>query len=167
VCNPRNNRTEPLGRPAQTRDALLRDPRQQVRWSCPVYPPPMVDVLGRVRRRTDWNASVDVLRRTRRNAYAIRGAAPEVNHRTSCRGSRGSAPYHRLIKSSTLGPSSRTSFLVGKDLVVTSELKSERELYRRLNVRSVLGAGLLTEPEIVELPVNRAASRGLNAQVVE
>src|SRR5712664_2674411 len=38
-----------------------------------------------------WNASVDVLRRTRRTAHTIRGAAPEVNHRTSCRGSRGSA----------------------------------------------------------------------------
>ena len=43
-----------------------------------------------------WNASVDVLRRTRRNAYPISGAAPEVNHRTSCRGSRGSASQ-RLI----------------------------------------------------------------------
>jgi hypothetical protein len=30
------------------------------------------------------------------NAYPISGAAPEVNHRTSCRGSRGSAS-HRLI----------------------------------------------------------------------
>jgi hypothetical protein len=38
-----------------------------------------------------WNASVDVLRRTRRNAHTIRGAAPDVIHRTSCRGSRGSA----------------------------------------------------------------------------
>ena len=38
-----------------------------------------------------WNASVDVLRRTRRNVHTIRGAAPGVNHRTSCRGSRGSA----------------------------------------------------------------------------
>src|SRR5260370_22128154 len=38
-----------------------------------------------------WSASVDVLRRTRRNAYTIKGAAPEVNHRTSRRGSRGSA----------------------------------------------------------------------------
>ena len=38
-----------------------------------------------------WNAPVDVLRRTRRNAYTIRGAAPDVNHRTSCRASRGSA----------------------------------------------------------------------------
>src|SRR5271166_5719864 len=34
------------------RDALPRDPRQHVRWSCPVYPPPMVDALRRVRRRT-------------------------------------------------------------------------------------------------------------------
>src|SRR6266436_3274627 len=38
-----------------------------------------------------WNASVDVRSRTRRNAYTISGAAPEVNHRMSCRGSRGSA----------------------------------------------------------------------------
>jgi hypothetical protein len=38
-----------------------------------------------------WNASVDVPRRTRRNAYPIKGAAPELNHRTSRRGSRGSA----------------------------------------------------------------------------
>src|SRR6266436_8235568 len=49
-----------------------------------------------------WNASVDVRRRTRRNAYTIRGAAPELNHRTSCRGSRGSAslpsPNSRSIK---------------------------------------------------------------------
>jgi hypothetical protein len=37
---------------AGARDALPRDPRQHVRWSGPVYPPPMVDVLGRVRRRT-------------------------------------------------------------------------------------------------------------------
>src|SRR5271166_3045809 len=46
-----------------------------------------------------WNASVDVRRRTRRNAYTIRGAAPELNHRTSCRGSRGSAslPSPNLI----------------------------------------------------------------------
>ena len=29
------------------------------------------------------NASVDVLRRMRRNAYTIRGAAPDLNHRTS------------------------------------------------------------------------------------
>ena len=47
-----------------------------------------------------WNASVDVPRRTRRNAYPIKGAAPELNHRTSRRGSRGSAsgarPYVRL-----------------------------------------------------------------------
>ncbi len=43
-----------------------------------------------------WNASVDVLRRTRRNAYTIRGAAPDVNHRTSYRGSRGSASLPRL-----------------------------------------------------------------------
>jgi len=34
------------------RDALPRDPRQRLRWSCPVYPPPMVDGLRRVRRRT-------------------------------------------------------------------------------------------------------------------
>src|SRR5271166_1141127 len=34
------------------RDALPRDPRQHIRWSCPVYPPPMVDALRRVRRRT-------------------------------------------------------------------------------------------------------------------
>ena len=46
-----------------------------------------------------WNASVDVRRRTRRNAYTIRRAAPELNHRTSCRGSRGSAslPSPNLI----------------------------------------------------------------------
>ena len=46
-----------------------------------------------------WNASVDVLRRTRRNAYPIKGAAPELNHRTSRRGSRGSAslPSPNLI----------------------------------------------------------------------
>ena len=46
-----------------------------------------------------WNASVDVRRRTRRNAYTIRGAAPEVNHRTFWRGSRGSAsqPSPNLI----------------------------------------------------------------------
>jgi hypothetical protein len=45
---------------------------------------------------------LDVLRRTRRNAYTIRGAAPELNHRTSCPGSRGSAslpsPNSRSIK---------------------------------------------------------------------
>jgi hypothetical protein len=34
------------------RDALPRDLRQDVRWSCPVYPPPTVDALRRVRRRT-------------------------------------------------------------------------------------------------------------------
>ncbi len=34
------------------RDALPRDPRQHVRWSCPVYPSPIVTALGRVRRRT-------------------------------------------------------------------------------------------------------------------
>jgi hypothetical protein len=53
-----------------------------------------------------WNASVDVRRRTRRNAHTIRGVAPDVNHRTSCRGSSGSASLpshrHRLIKSSNL-----------------------------------------------------------------
>ena len=76
------------------RDALPLDPRQHVRWSCPVCrldgrgtpAPPASHV---------WNASVDVLRRTRRNAYTIRGAAPDVNHRTSCRASRGARPYHR------------------------------------------------------------------------
>ena len=57
-------------------------------------PPPMIDALRRVRR-CICNASVDVLRRTRRNAYTIRGAVPNVNHRTSCRGSGGSASYHR------------------------------------------------------------------------
>jgi hypothetical protein len=47
-----------------------------------------------------WTVSVDVRRRTRRNAYTIRGAAPGLNHRTSCRGSRGSAsllPSPKLI----------------------------------------------------------------------
>ena len=34
------------------RDALPRDPPQHVRWSYRVYPPPTVDALGRVRRRT-------------------------------------------------------------------------------------------------------------------
>ena len=42
-----------------------------------------------------WNASVDVLRRTRRNADTIRGAASDLNHRTSCRGARGSASHGR------------------------------------------------------------------------
>jgi hypothetical protein len=38
-------------------------------------------------------------RRTRRNASTIKGAAPELNHRASCRGSRGSAslPSPKLI----------------------------------------------------------------------
>jgi hypothetical protein len=48
--------------------------------------------LGRVRRR----ASVDVPRWTRRNVYAISGAAPDLNYRTSCRGSRGSASLPSL-----------------------------------------------------------------------
>ena len=38
-----------------------------------------------------WNASVDVRRRTRWNAYSFRGAAPELNHWTPYRGLRGSA----------------------------------------------------------------------------
>jgi hypothetical protein len=38
-----------------------------------------------------WNASVEVLRRTRQNADRIRAAAPDLTQRTSCRGARGSA----------------------------------------------------------------------------
>ena len=49
-----------------------------------------------------WNASVDVRRRTRRNVYTIRGAAPELNHRTSCRGLRGSASWSASLPSPNL-----------------------------------------------------------------
>jgi hypothetical protein len=38
-----------------------------------------------------WKRLMDVLRWTRRNTHTIRGAAPGVNQRTSCRESRGSA----------------------------------------------------------------------------
>jgi len=51
--------------------------------------PPTVDQLRRVRRRTSGTRLW--LLRTRRNADTISGAAPEVNQRTCCRGSRGSA----------------------------------------------------------------------------
>ena len=42
-------------------------------------PPPMVEALRRRRASHVWNASVDVLRRTRRIVHTIRGAAPDVN----------------------------------------------------------------------------------------
>jgi hypothetical protein len=51
----------------------------------------MFPLMTRPEVRSSTNTSVDVPRRTRRNASTIRGAAPELNHRTSCRGSRGSA----------------------------------------------------------------------------
>jgi hypothetical protein len=96
VCNPRSNRPSRSGGGAG-RDALPRDPRQHIRWSGPVYPPPMAACTPARPASHVRNASVDVRRRTRRNPYTIRGAAPEVNHLTSCRGSRGSAslPSHR------------------------------------------------------------------------
>jgi hypothetical protein len=64
------------------RDALPLDPRQRVRWSMHSG---ASGVAG------TEHPSVDVLRRTRRNVHTIKGAAPGVNLRTSCRGSRGSA----------------------------------------------------------------------------
>ena len=53
--------------------------------------PPTVDETPARPASHVWNASVDVLLRTRRNADTISGAAPEVNQRRCCRGSRGSA----------------------------------------------------------------------------
>jgi hypothetical protein len=50
VCNPRSNRPSRSGGGAG-RDALPRDPRQHIRWSGPVYPPPMAAALRRVRRK--------------------------------------------------------------------------------------------------------------------
>jgi len=53
------------------------------------------------------NTSVDVLRRTRRNAHTIRGAAPGVSHRTSRRGARpyhASAPPNQIVKSKASSP---------------------------------------------------------------
>jgi hypothetical protein len=81
------------------RDALPRDPRQHVRWSCPVIPASDGRCTPARPASHVWNASVDVRRRTRRNVYTVRGAAPELNHRTSCRGLRGSAslPSPNLI----------------------------------------------------------------------
>jgi hypothetical protein len=69
--------TEPLCHPAQvgTRSRLIRSARPLVMSG---VPPRMVDALWRVRRRLSGNASVDVLRRTRRNAYTIKGAAPDT-----------------------------------------------------------------------------------------
>jgi hypothetical protein len=43
-----------------------------------------------------WNASVDVLRRTRRNADAIRGAAPDVTSRRPAAVLVGARPYQRI-----------------------------------------------------------------------
>jgi hypothetical protein len=50
-----------------------------------------------------WDASVDVLRRTRRNAFAIRGAAPDMTIDVLSRFDRERVPSHRhrLIKSSS------------------------------------------------------------------
>jgi hypothetical protein len=53
--------------------------------------PPTVDETPARPASHVWSASVDVLLRTRRNADTISGAAPEVNQRRCCRGSRGSA----------------------------------------------------------------------------
>jgi hypothetical protein len=51
-----------------------------------------------------WNASVDVRRRTRRNVYTIRGAAPSVTSGGVAADRAGARPLsqrHRLIKSQT------------------------------------------------------------------
>jgi hypothetical protein len=42
-----------------------------------------------------WDASVDVLRRTRRNAFAIRGAAPDMTIDVLSRFDRERVPSHR------------------------------------------------------------------------
>jgi hypothetical protein len=97
VCNPRNNRTEPLGR-RRRRDALPRDPRQHLRWLCPVYPPPMVDALGRVRHRTSetplWTCGAG------RAGTRIRSKALHqrltIGRLAADRA--GARPYHRLTK---------------------------------------------------------------------
>ena len=74
---------------------------------------------------------MDVLRRTRRNADTIRGAAPDLNHRTSCRGSRGSASLpshrHRLIRSSNPGASSLKRGLYDR---ATAEVGTRSRLIR-------------------------------------
>jgi hypothetical protein len=56
--------------------------------------PPMVAALRRVRGCTVWNASVEMLRRTRWNAATIGGAAPEVTIGAAEADQAGARPYH-------------------------------------------------------------------------
>jgi hypothetical protein len=97
-----------------TRSRLIRLSTSTGHVRC--SPPPMLAAHRRVRGRRPGNASVDVLRRTRRNAYTIRDAAPDLSHRTSCRGSRGNASLpshrHRPIKSLDPGASSPRRLLL-------------------------------------------------------
>jgi hypothetical protein len=56
--------------------------------------PPIVAALRRVRGGMSGDASVDVLRRTRRNADTLRGAAPDVTSGGPVAVHAGARPYH-------------------------------------------------------------------------
>jgi hypothetical protein len=56
--------------------------------------PPMVDAFRRVRRHLSGNASVEVLRRTRRNADTLSGATPDVTSGGPVAVHAGARPYH-------------------------------------------------------------------------
>jgi hypothetical protein len=62
---------------------------------CPA-PPAMVEALWRVRRRISGTTYTDVLRRTRRNAFTIRGVGPDVTIEPPAEVRAGARPYqHR------------------------------------------------------------------------
>jgi hypothetical protein len=91
-------------------------------------PPAMVEALWRVRRRISGTTYTDVLRRTRRNAFTIRGVGPDVTIERPAEVRAGARPYqHRGENGWRPAMSSRLRgtrvFLLQKKMITSLSLR--------------------------------------------